>query len=835
MGYSCTCDRIFPLLLTLLLLSASATVPCTVSAQAAGERVESLIARMTLEEKLSLLHGTGDPLRLGQAGYLPGVPRLGIPPLRLSDGPAGIRMGQPATALPAPVTLGASFDPELARRYGQVIGIEGRARHQDVLLAPMVNIIRVPQAGRNFETFSEDPLLSARLVAAEVRGAQDERLIATIKHYVANNQENQRQSVSAEVDERTFHEIYLPGFEAAVRAGAGSVMGSYNKVNGTYACENPVILEEVLRGEWGFTGWVMSDWGATHSAGPALQAGLDMEMPGSRWFGEALRAAVDSGRVSPAEIDRSVRRILVTLERFGLLDTPAPARPVEDEAAHARTAREVATAGAVLLRNRRRTLPLDAGRLSCLLVIGPTARTPLVGGGGSAKVPYLRAEPPLEAITRRLHPGTEVRYRTGIERDGTPIPAGVLTPAGGEGSGGLLRTAADGRTRIDSQIDYTGATALPAGASFTWTGTLTVPESGDYDLKVQTMGGRASLQIDGRRVGGRGGFGGSSLIPNAQGLSDSGTRMRWEAGERHELSLTFEAGNGPAQVRLAWVTPQGRARAVAEAAEAARTADAVILYAHCEGTEGRDRETLDLPEGQDALIEAVAAAAVGPVVVVLYAGAPVLMPWLTRTDAVLLMWYPGQEGAEAGAALLFGEANPGGKLPVTFPRREEDTPVALPERYPGVEGLGAYSEGILVGYRWYDQRHIEPLFPFGHGLSYTDFRYSDLEVEEEGEGLVVRFRLKNFGRVRGAEVPQVYLGPARPAPVPMERRRLAGFARLELDPGQEVTVMIPIGRRELSYWSVEVHDWVLAPGRRTVYVGASSRDLRLQRTVRVPR
>ncbi|MGW2992994.1 glycoside hydrolase family 3 protein [Streptomyces sp. NPDC001193] len=350
-------------------------------------RIDALLERLTLQEKTALLHGGPDPAPLGQAGYVPGVPRLGIPPLRLADGPAGVRVARPATALPAPVMLASAFDPALAREYGRVIGREGRALGQDVLLSPMANLIRTPYAGRNFETFAEDPRLTADLVAEVVRGIQDEGLIATVKHFALNNQEQGRDTVDAIAAEQTLHETELRGFEAAVAAGAGAVMGAYNKVNGTYACENKPLLDELLRGSWGFGGWVMSDWNAAHSTVAAIGAGLDMEMPGGTHFGAPLQQAVRGGTVHEDTVDLSVRRILATMDRFGLLAARPPARPARDAAAGARVARKVAAAGAVLLRNEHATLPLTGDSARSIAVIGPTGQVNFVSGGLAAARP----------------------------------------------------------------------------------------------------------------------------------------------------------------------------------------------------------------------------------------------------------------------------------------------------------------------------------------------------------------------------------------------------------------------------------------------------------------
>ncbi|GAA4624588.1 hypothetical protein GCM10023196_025330 [Actinoallomurus vinaceus] len=776
------------------LLPAVAAGGTAAATTAPRSHVDGLIAKMTLDEKLSFVHGATDPKDLGEAGYIPGVPRLGIPELRLTDGPAGVRVREHATAMPAPVALASAFDPALALRYGAVIGRDGRALGQDVLLSPMVNTIRVPYGGRNFETFSEDPLVSSRTVAAEVRGIQSQGLIATVKHYAENNQETDRQTVDVKVDEQTMRQIELPGFQAAVDAGAGAVMCSYNKVNGDPACGNAELLNTILKEQWGFGGWVMSDWGATHST-DAITKGLDQEMPSGTYLGDALKTAIQKGTIPESALDGAVKRILGQMERFGLLRKHPPSRPSRDAAGAAQVARSVAERGAVLLRNTGNALPLSGSAAKDVAVIGPTAQTPKVTGGGSSHVTPDHAAAPIDTIRARAGKDATVTYASGGDLTGTPVPASAFSPA--------------------------PPATVPAGKTTSYSGKLTVPSTGDYRLTLTADNGLAFGQVAGQTL-----FSGNLF-------GQSGVWVHLTAGTV-PFTLFGQADAGKdLHLGVDWVTPDKARALIPPAVAAAKKAKTAVVFAYDDGTEGADRASLALPGYQNDLITEVAKANPNTIVV-LNTGSAVKMPWLSGTRAVLDMWYPGQEGAAATTALLFGDAAPTGRLTQTFPADEDHTPVAgHPERFPGVNGEQQYSEGVEVGYRWYDKEGVKPLFPFGYGLSYTTFGYGGLTAHRVHGGLDVTVTVRNTGHRAGTAVPQVYLGASPDVTAPQAARALAGYTTVTLRPGESRQVRIHVGERQLQYWDTTHHRWSLGTGARAVWAGPSSAELPLRTTVKI--
>jgi beta-glucosidase len=916
--------------------------------------LHSLVSQMTVPEEVGMVHGYGDPPAAtspvpsvnGEAGGIAGVPRLGIPPLRFTDGPAGIRLAHVETAMPAPVGLTATWDRAAARLYGETVGDAGRATGEDVWLAPMVNQVNFVTGGRDFETLGEDPFLAGELVAPEVQGVQSKGMVAEVKHFAENDFENGRTSTSVTIGDQTLHETELQAFQSAIDAGAGAVMCAYNRINDVYSCSNDHTLNGILRGQWGFGGFVTSDWGAVHRVSDLIH-GNDIEQPGNAngtsTYGQQLLDAVANGTAAipltndfPAEpahsaaewkaaLDTAVFRILKEENNIGLLEgtqygthftdgTPyVPPRPDLEslKPSSFSTAQSIAEESATLLKNDDRTLPLTHGDATAgLAVIGPTAVAPYVGGGGSAHVtPYDPVESPYAALVAA---GAHVKYAQGYDLDGHVVPSSALTapdPANPDpnwtltpadaafaGQHGLLRqqitTAAvpsgsqpalqpgGAPDQLDSTVDHTGSNSLPAGTGWRWTGTLTAPTAGPWQLKVFVAHqANAQLFVDGlanaqRRIN----IGAYPAAPTSSyaGLNESARShdlaapdlqqatftVTYAAGEQHHLDLRLVTGATPAEIQFRWVPPDNQTQAIADAVAAASSAQKAIVFAYDDGSEGRDRGTSDqaaglaLPGYQDALISAVAAANPNTIVV-LNTGDPVLMPWVDQVRAVLEMWYPGELGGPATADVLLGNANPSGKLPESFPASATAFPTYDPgctdtsitgncPLYPGVAMPGFVSgnhsyrtitamdvNGIFQGYRWYDKHGVAPLYPFGYGLSYTNFDFSKLSAAPAGDGGVdVSFRLRNVGPRTGTEVPQVYVGPSPDAPVSVQQaiHKLVQFDRVSLAPGHSADLTLHVAPRQLSYWSSPDQRWVLGTGSRQILVGSSSRDLPLQAT-----
>ncbi len=716
-----------------------ANAPYKNAALPVEKRVADLLSRMTLEEKATMLSGSG---------WMESAPiaRLGIPAIKMADGPMGVRSwaGSSAvtnaasnpvkvltTSFPSGVAMAATWNTDLVQREGKAIGQEVKALGRDMILGPTVNINRVPLWGRNFEGYGEDPYLAAQLGVAYIRGVQGEGVIPSVKHFAANNEEFERHRIDAKIDERTLHEIYLPAFKAAVQqADVWTVMSAYNKVNGIHCAESEYLLTDVLKKEFGFKGFVISDWGSTYSTTPTVNAGMDLEMPGGppakTWMerpatqasgngdgwlvAEKVLAEVKAGHITEATIDDNVGRILRVIFLSGLFEFPHTALGDVDTQEQQALAREAATEGIVLLKNAGALLPLDPAKVKTIAVIGPNAVVARTGGGGSSLVRPKYAVTPLEGIRKRAGSGIQVTSALGVGMD----------------------------------------------------------------------------------------------------------------------------GEDPAQD-----TPEARAKALQEAVDAASKADVAVVvvgrYFKNEG-ESFDVKTMDLPAGQDELIAAVEKA--NPhTVVVLNTGDPVTMTkWIDSTPALLDMWYGGQEGGNALASILFGDASPSGKLPVSLPKKFEDSPAA--KNYPGQDLVVNYAEGIYVGYRYYDSKDVEPQFPFGFGQSYTTFEYSGLQVKPNkaaGEQPVeVSLHVRNTGKRAGAEVVELYVHDGH-SKIDRPAHELKSFSRVELKPGETKTVQMKLDRSAFSYWSPETKTWVAEPGTFEIQVGASSRDIRLRAPVELSR
>ncbi|NLI35266.1 MAG: glycosyl hydrolase [Bacteroidales bacterium] len=639
------------------------------------QRAVQIVKKMTLDEKISQLHGTSDKSNFR---IVIGVKRLNIPDMPLCNGPAGLGPAGkghegPATALPAPISLAATWNRAAAYQYGAIAGKESVCFGNVLLEAPDVNITRTPHNGRTFETFGEDPYLSGEIGAANIKGIQKQGVMANVKHYAANNQETDRLKIDEIIDERTLREIYLPAFETCVKEGkVASIMAAYNKVNGNHCTENDLLLNKILKREWNFEGFVTSDFGAVHSTVPCAKNGLDLELPDDLYFGAALKKAVQSGKVSESELDEKLVRRFTQMMKFGLWDKEMKKSGIPKE--HALVAKKLGEEGMVLLKNDKGILPLNVQNTHRIALIGPYSGKASTGGGGSSFV----------------------------------NPVFTVTP-----SEGMKQVLASGTTIIQ----YDGA---------------------DVDSAVAI----------------------------------------------------------------------------------AQKSDAVILMLGDHQTEGRDH-SISLGKTQDALATRLLQA-VPNTVVVLKTGGPILMPWLENCRALLEAWYPGEEDGAAVAEVLFGKACPGGKLPVTFPRNDMETPLQKEMQYPGKDGQVEYSEGLFVGYRWYDRNEKTPLFPFGYGLSYTNFELSNIRMVKDKEGATIFVRVKNVGKMDGSEVVQAYVG--LPQSVEDALWQLKGFSKVALKRGESKEVTLHLNKRAFSYWDTASHEWKVAKGNTKIAVGNSSRN-----------
>ncbi|WP_329129896.1 glycoside hydrolase family 3 C-terminal domain-containing protein [Streptomyces sp. NBC_01476] len=808
--------------------AAAPARPWTVAADTPAQRADALLAQMTTAEKITMMHGGA---QCAWGACVDANTRLGIPQLRLQDGPAGVADGAGGvTQLPAPVAAAASFDRDLAKSYGTVIGNEAWNKGANIVLGPTINIVRDPRWGRAFESLSEDPYLAAELGAADIQGIQSQGPMAQVKHYADYNQETNRNNAQDNVimNDRTQREIYLPAFEAAVKQGqAFSVMCSYASVAGTYACENAQLIQQVLEGDLGFTGFVTSDWGGTHSTVASANAGLDQEMNGSDFYGTALTNAVNSGQVSIANLNGHVRRILVSMFASGLFDTTQTGTittPVST-AAHQTTARQVAEEGSVLLKNTGAALPLGAANKKIAVIGDDAGPNALTAGGGSAHVGSASIVTPFNALVSRAGPGASVTYAQGYSSPGGEIvDSPYLTPAQGGGHGlygqfynGTSLGGTPLASRVDPTVNFLWGGASPTGGvpangwSAKWTGTLTPPSTGSYTFALSSDDG-SRLFINGQQL--------IDNWANQPRTTKTGT-VTLTAGQQVSIEVDYFNDGGGSELELGWQVPNQDLHG--QAVTAARDADTALVFVNKAEGEGADLGDINLSADQNQLVTDVAAANPNTVVVI-NSGSAITMPWAGSVRGIIENWYPGQEDGNAIAALLYGDVNFSGKLPVTFPQSLSDVPANTTAQWPGQNGTVQYSEGVNVGYRWYDSQNKTPLFPFGFGLSYTTFAYSGLTVgqPDAAGNVAVAFDVRNSGTRAGAEVAQVYVG--RPATTGEPPKSLRGFQRVSLDPGQTQHVSLTLDARSFQFWN---NGWTNAAGTNTVSVGSSSRDIRL--------
>ena len=868
--------------------------------------VDALLAQLTLEEKIQLVHGQKcDPYRGNQAGFVAGIKRLGIPDVFVCDGELGVNVSWDATMFPSKVGLAATFDTDTARQYGEALGREAKSAGMNVILTPRVNIVRDPVAdiegsnGGNYQTYGEDPVLNGRMGAAEAQGIQrDNNCIATVKQMLGSSTGTAQGSPRCIIGEQAMREIYMRVFEEPIRSGAGSAMTNYNQVNGQWTYMFSEMNQKLCRDEWGFAGFLVDDWHCLFDT-ESIMENVTLEMPGRDYYGEGneksvygamLKQAVldPASPVTETHLDKAVRDYLDTLKRFGMLDAQRVPGPIAEDVKQKsiRDAKEIAVKTAVLLKNEDDILPLDT-KADTLALIGPTARQTATPVFKEASYGFPdRKRGPLAALRGQMQ--NEVAFAVGNDLEGTVIPADNLrltrriVRLPDSGNHEFLELSGTDGALVDTAVNFAGDTALPplkpdfedttVVPYYLWQGQITTTETGYYRLSVQTytpgveefarhVKHPREMEIltsgnlyfkekdayrrlsDGYRVLMNGGASpNSSVVPCLDGWNNVGGYVHMEADQAYDL--VFTAGsvyNMPVGVRLCWVTPSMEQKNIDEAVKAAQNADKAIVIAWQKSPSG----VLELAECQNRLIEAVAEANPNTVVV-LNSGDPVAMPWRDKVKGILEMWYPGQEGGYATADVLTGHANPSGKLPVTFPKKLTDTAPHAPghpercgkqkrlwtENTPP-EYVSAFTEGVNMGYRWFDANQIEPLYAFGFGLSYTSFAYEDLTVKRAEGGVSVSFTLTNTGKRFGAEAAQVYLGrpDGLPEGVQASPKTLAAFKRVELEPGESRTVALLVDEKHFAYYSEVEKAWIRPEGTRSLYVGASSRDLRLEAVV----
>jgi len=779
---------------------------------------------MTLEEKVSLLGGTGFATRA--------IDRLGIPALEMTDGPVGIRLARGTTAWPAAIAMAATFDPDLIGKMARELGEEARSQRKRLLLGPTVNIVRTPWGGRVFESYGEDPFLTGELARTFVTGVQSMGVGTSIKHFAANNQEWGREHVDVHVSERALREIYWPAFAVGIDAGSVAVMAAYNGVNGAYGSENSHLLQDILKREWGFEGFVVSDWKGTHSTIAAALNGLDLEMPMPAFFGPELLSAVQAKKVPIAVVDDKVRRILKAIERLGLFGGAAPARnsneiPEKSFASHhSETALKVAQESIVLLKNDQSLLPLPANKALSVAVLGPSATRARTGGGGSSFVHNSAAISAAEGLQRRIR---ETGASIDLKVDGSMALPGdevresaiVAGPFRGEFFDNLNLAGQPVRQREFPKIDFDWEWSPPDNAinseygfSARWTAAIAPRQTGEHAFRM-TFTQAVRVYLDDSLI-----YDHWSVDPNQSPTIDDTVRKSLTAGRTYTLKVEYYKIDGLANLQLDIVEPARADGSTKRPSDDAwvRQADCALLFVGQSAkteSESFDRTSLRLSTEQEGLI--LKTAQLNPnTIVVVQAGSPLDMTsWASKVRAIVYAWFPGEQGGLAIADVLLGAVNPSGRLPVSFPKTWADSPVA--KTYPAVDGVAAYTDDIFVGYRYFDLEPRHAAFRFGHGLSYTTFSSEIVKVEAvdshvSNPDIAVHARVKNTGLRAGAYVAQLYVGELAPA-VPRPIRELKGFKKVFLAPGQSADVRFKLDAQAFRHFDGVGNRWVVSPGQ----------------------
>ncbi len=811
------------------------------------DRIRELVDQMTLAEQVSLLSGE-------DIWSVAAIPRLGIHKLRVTDGPNGARGGGgliggvKSAAFPVGIALGATWNTELVKEIGSALADEVKSKGAHVSLSPTVNIHRSVTNGRNFECYSEDPVLTALLSGAFITGLQEQGIGATIKHFVGNESEIERTTISSQIDERTLREVYLIPFEHAVKvAGTWAIMSSYNRLNGTYTSENEWLLTQVLRKDWHYTGVVMSDWFGSHATAETVNAGLDLEMPGpTRDRGQKLIDAVNSGTVTAAMVRERALNVLRLAMRTGAIDDERPYEErADDRPAHRALIRRAGAEGMVLLKNEGSVLPLASEFINKIAVIGPNAKSAQIMGGGSAQLNPHYMVSPFDAMVSALGEG-RVSYAIGSTNHRWEPKLEQRFDVEFYNSADLSGEVVHRAEQFGAEIFLFGYVAPGITDPSVWSARYStdfVPSyTGEHRVGI-VAAGYARVKVDGKVIADAWGANwkkGRTFFE--EGNDELVGTIYLEAGRSYRVELEF--GKKPAGIldfsaaRLGIGLPLGD-KAIAAAAAIARDADVAVVFVGRSGewdTEGADLLDIKLPGRQDELVSAVAKAN-KRTIVVLQTGGPVEMPWLGEVSAVVEAWYPGQEAGHSIVDVLTGKAEPGGRLPQSFPVRWNDNPVHSQDReiYPGLAGKVRYEEGVFIGYRHYDRQGVEPMFPFGFGLSYTRFELADLAVDDskfDPDGTAsVYVTVSNTGERAGSEVIQLYVADEASS-VPRPAKELKAFAKVHLEAGETRRVKLDLRDRDFAFYSVDAKHWLVEPGSFALLVGTSATDVKLGAQIR---